>query len=120
MGFRRIGLLLLLLVANPLSAAAQSAKPEKSIYYPDAVWQHRPPAEAVGERSPDELPERDAEKIGRERELRGAHRRAERRRGVGHRRHVEVRAEGRERDQDAEEERQPRRSFVLIQARIGF
>ena len=45
---RLFGLLVLLLVTNPLSATAQSGKPDDksaATYYPDAVWQHRAPAE---------------------------------------------------------------------------
>src|SRR5262252_8839201 len=44
----RLPTLVLLFVAVPLWAAAQSNRPDvkSEVYYPDAVWQHKTPAES--------------------------------------------------------------------------
>src|SRR6266853_444156 len=43
----RLLTLVLLVIAAPYGAAAQSNRPDgKSVYYPDAAWQHRTPTES--------------------------------------------------------------------------
>jgi CubicO group peptidase (beta-lactamase class C family) len=42
----RLPTLALLLVAIPCAAVAQSNRPDPSVYFPDAVWQHKTPTES--------------------------------------------------------------------------
>jgi hypothetical protein len=48
MVFHRFALLVLVVVANPFWAAAQTARDEKPppLYYPDVTWQHTTPSES--------------------------------------------------------------------------